>query len=379
MTMPQPQFDRPGSIRPDDGSRTPVRLLVASLLVVFVGGYGVAVFLSRDIWHNSREATRLTFTAQTSDGSTRPNELMTETADVVRQRLKRRGAAVAVDGMNVTVTVPGRNVKPDVLRDLIKTGRLDIRPVVQAVPAQPQDPTTSPAKPAAPDVVDFEKQIRQSADPRIQMLAIQVQASRCHDADPLAGKDDPSLPLVTCGSDNAGGEAAYLLDKSILNGADIARASSGFDEQRGIYVVSMEFTPKAAKVWAAFTTSHWQQGTQTAFVVDTHVVSAPAIREPIVAGKVEISGQFTQKSARELADVLGSGALPVPLAFTSSSEGTLRATTLSKILRVAIVGLGIGIAAIAIVVIIYLARRPPKFVAGASTGTDGGLTHSRAK
>lgn len=361
MTMPQPHLGQPGAARPNDRSSIVARLLVVSLLAVFVVGYGLAVFLTRDIWHNSREGTRLTFTAQTSDGAATPAGMVTETADMVRERLRGHGATVAVQGSDVVVTVPGRNVKPAALSGVIKTGRLHIRPVVQLVPAQPQI-APLPSKPADPAVIEFEKQIRQTTDPQMQLLALQVQATRCHDPDPLAGSDDPNLPLITCGSDSVGGAAAYLLDQSILSGADVAKASWGLDEQRGVYVVSMEFTPKAAKVWADFTSRHWQQGTQTAFIVDTQVISAPAIREPIVGGKVEITGHFTQQSARELAEILSSGSLPVPLIFTSSSEGTLGATTMSKVLRVAIIGLGVGIAAIVIAAMIYLVRRAPDHV-----------------
>ncbi len=361
MTMPQPQFGHPEAIRPNDGPSTVVRLLVVPLLLVFVLGYGLAVFLTRDVWHNSREGTRLTFTAQTSDGAAPPAAMVAETANVVRERLRGHGATVAVQGRDVVVTVPGRDVTPAALGSVIKTGRLYIRPVVQMVPAQPQT-SPLPPKPADPSAIEFEKQIRQTTDPRMQLLALQVQATRCHDPDPLAGSDDPNLPLITCGTDSVGGAAAYLLDQSILSGADIAKASWGLDEQRGVYVVSMEFTPKAAQVWADFTSRHWQQGTQTAFIVDTQVISAPAIREPIVGGTVEITGHFTQQSARELAEILGSGPLPVPLIFTSSSEGILGATTMSKVLRVAIVGLGVGITAIVIAAMIYLARRAPDHV-----------------
>lgn len=361
MTMSQPQYGHPGVVKPDNGPSTVVRLAVVSLMAAFVIGYGLAVFLTRDIWSAAREGTRLTFTAETPDGSAPSTDLVAATAAVVRERLRSRGAIVSADGSDVVVTVQGRNVKPDALIGVVKTGRLDIRPVLQALPAQPPGPTL-PSQPAHdPSVVEFEKQIRQTTDPSIQALGLQVQATRCHDADPLAGKDDPNLPLITCGSDSVGGATAYLLDKSILNGADVAKASSGLDRQRGIYVVTMEFTPKGTRVWADFTTRYWQQGMQTAFVVDTKVISAPAIREPLVGGKVEISGQFTQQSARELAEVLGSGSLPVSLAYTSSSEGTLGATTMSKVLRVAVIGLGIGITAIVIVALIYLVRRTPDY------------------
>jgi preprotein translocase subunit SecD len=45
------------------------------------------------------------------------------------------------------------------------------------------------------------------------------------------------------------------------------------------------------------------------------VISAPVIREPILGGNGIISGNFTTESARELALLLRSGALPAPLTF----------------------------------------------------------------
>ena len=231
---------------------------------------------------------------------------------------------------------------------------------------QPATPnaTTSPAAPPADlppkpgsgeerkQLIDFEKQIRQSEDPRIQRLALQVQSSRCFDPDdPLAGNDDPNLPLVTCGDDSQGGKAAYLLDKSIISGEEIKDASSGLDQQRGIYVVSMEFKPTGAKIWADYTSAHWQQGTQTAFTLDSKVISAPAIREPIPGGKTEISGQFTSDSAKQLAAALKYGSLP--LSFESSDAETVSATLGLTSLKAGLIAGAIGLAIVLLYSLIY--------------------------
>ena len=221
-------------------------------------------------------------------------------------------------------------------------------------PAAPA--TDLPPKPGSGEerkqLIDFEKQIRQSDDPRIQMLALQVQASRCYDADdPLAGNDDPNLPLVTCGDDSQGGKAAYLLDKAIISGEEIKDASSGLDQQRGIYVVSMEFKPTGAKVWAEYTSAHWQQGTQTAFTLDSKVISAPAIREPIPGGKTEISGQFTSDSAKQLAAALKYGSLP--LSFESSDAQTVSATLGLTSLKAGLIAGAIGLAIVLLYSLLY--------------------------
>ncbi|HCI47334.1 MAG TPA: protein translocase subunit SecD, partial [Rhodospirillaceae bacterium] len=48
-------------------------------------------------------------------------------------------------------------------------------------------------------------------------------------------------------------------------------------------------------------------------VLDGEVLSAPVIREPIVGGAGQISGNFTVQEASDLALVLRSGALPADL------------------------------------------------------------------
>ena len=50
-----------------------------------------------------------------------------------------------------------------------------------------------------------------------------------------------------------------------------------------------------------------------AIVLDDKVISAPNIREAITAGRGQISGSFTARSATDLAVLLRAGALPAPL------------------------------------------------------------------
>jgi len=50
-----------------------------------------------------------------------------------------------------------------------------------------------------------------------------------------------------------------------------------------------------------------------AIVLDSNVYSAPVIRERISGGSAQISGNFTEKTASDLAIVLRAGALPAPV------------------------------------------------------------------
>ncbi len=222
------------------------------------------------------------------------------------------------------------------------------RPYPQAPPPSPPPPGPAP-KPQEKDLaqrIADEKALRQSAEQQIQILALQFQATRCNEDDVLAGNDDPDLPLVTCSTDHT---QVYLLDKSIISGEQIKNASSGMDTQRGEYIVQVEFKPDAANTWADFTASH--VGTQTAFTLDSQVVSAPQIEEAIPGGNTQITGQFNAEKAKELANVLKYGSLP--LSFESSEAETVSATLGLTSLRAGLIAGAIGLALVLVYSLLY--------------------------
>ncbi|MGV0792450.1 protein translocase subunit SecD [Mycolicibacterium sp. XJ1819] len=210
----------------------------------------------------------------------------------------------------------------------------------------PADAPPPPGEPSLAERIAAEKQRRQSTDQIIQGLALQYQATRCHEDDILAGNDDPNLPLIACSQD---GDQVYLLDKSIINGEQIENASSGLDQQRGEYVVDVQFKGDASRTWADFTAAN--VGTQTAFVLDSQVVSAPEILEPIPGGRTQITGQFNESTARELANVLKYGSLP--LSFESSEAETVSATLGLTSLRAGLIAGAIGLALVLAYSLLY--------------------------
>jgi len=222
-------------------------------------------------------------------------------------------------------------------------------------PAPPVPPAGQPAPPGAPGQpappgppdprkdlaarIKFEKDLRQSSNQNLLLLSVQYMAGRCDQEDVLAGNDDPNLPLVTCSQDR---KYVYILDKSIISGDQIATAASGFDQQSGAYIVDLEFKEDAAKTWGDFTAANI--GTQTAFTLDSQVVSAPQIREAILGGRTQISGgdpPFTSESAKSLANVLKYGSLP--LSFESSEAETVSASLGLTSLKAGLVAGAIGL------------------------------------
>src|ERR1700730_18560169 len=108
------------------------------------------------------------------------------------------------------------------------------------------------------------------------------------------------------------GGAKYLIEKRVLVcSADLVDAQPGFDQRTSEPIVSFRFNPSGARKSSEATQAN--VGKPFAIVLDNKVISAPVIREPILGGSGQISGNFTVQSANDLAILLRAGALPAPL------------------------------------------------------------------
>jgi preprotein translocase subunit SecD len=104
----------------------------------------------------------------------------------------------------------------------------------------------------------------------------------------------------------------YLVQKRVMvSGADLTDAQPGFDQRTSEPIVSFRFNTSGARKFAE--TTQQNVGKPFAIVLDNEVISAPVIREPILGGSGQISGNFTVQSANDLAILLRAGALPAPL------------------------------------------------------------------
>ncbi|MCD2109647.1 protein translocase subunit SecD [Rhodococcus rhodochrous] len=222
-------------------------------------------------------------------------------------------------------------------------------------PQAPAEPTGAPEAPendgsltpqeqAAADIAAA-KATRQSEDPAVQQAA--ALALDCSAADPLAGNDDPALPLVACSTD---GTAIYLLGPSIIDGQQIDDATSGFNQQQSRYEVSLTFDSEGSNTWAQFTAANI--GQQAAFVLDSKVVSAPVIQGATPAGSAtSITGQFTNTQAAELANTLKYGSLP--LSFVASEAETVSATLGLASLEAGLIAGAVGLALVLLFCLAY--------------------------
>lgn len=125
-------------------------------------------------------------------------------------------------------------------------------------------------------------------------------------------------------------------------------------------LVSVQFSQEGAQLFADITTNN--VGEQLGIFLDGDLLSAPTINEPIVGGTAVISGGFTPDEARDLAQNLSFGALPLPISLESTQ--TIGATLGAEILEK---GIQAGIIGLSFILIFMLAwYRLPGLVAGVS-------------
>jgi protein-export membrane protein SecD len=103
-----------------------------------------------------------------------------------------------------------------------------------------------------------------------------------------------------------------VIKKQVLvSGENLVDAQPGFDQRTNEPIVTFRFDATGSKRFARATQEN--VGLPFAIILDGKVVSAPVIREPILGGSGQISGNFTVAEASDLAVTLRSGALPAKL------------------------------------------------------------------
>ena len=104
-------------------------------------------------------------------------------------------------------------------------------------------------------------------------------------------------------------KARYLVQKDIaVEGDDIIDVAPGFDSQSRQPVAFFRFNAHGTRRFAHITEDN--VGRTFAIVLDDRVLSVSVIREPILGGSGQISGNFTLEQANTIAMLLRSGTLP---------------------------------------------------------------------
>lgn len=123
-------------------------------------------------------------------------------------------------------------------------------------------------------------------------------------------------------------------------------------------IVSIKFNGEGGDLFGQITRDN--VGESLAIFLDGELISAPRINEAITGGSAIISGGFTPDEARDLAQNLNFGALPVPIILESTQTigASLGAEVLNKGIAAGVFGLGL------VIIFMILWYRLPGLVAG---------------
>jgi preprotein translocase subunit SecD len=254
------------------------------------------------------------------------------------------GATVNLQGTEVVVSVPGVKDARQVLAAVGQTAQLLFRPVLcEAGVGTKLVKTPLPA--CAPQYQDTEANLNVNTttgnpvniapDPAFTDIASTKPAKDL-------AQDTVLLPLL--------GQPGvrYVLGKSELTGHSIKKAIAQQD-QAGAWVVNYTLTSTGSPLWDKVAAENFHQ--LLAIELDGVVQSAPLIQPNQASftsfdGQGQISGSFTEASAKTLALAMNFGALPVRLQAltTRTVSPTLGHSAL-------VAGLGAGLAGLALVLL----------------------------
>jgi preprotein translocase subunit SecD len=173
--------------------------------------------------------------------------------------------------------------------------------------------------------------------------------------------NNANVQTVSCGSEG-GITYKFVLDKAKVLGKDITSASATQNTSSVYWQTNLNFNSAGAAAFGTLTeqmNSKYASGGQPtspldylAVVLDGNVISFPAIDQgAIPGGSAQITGNFSQDQATNLANVLNYGALP--LTFTKESVQSISPSLGSDQLHAGLLAGAIGLLLVVLYCLLY--------------------------
>ena len=312
-----------------------VRRLVASL-VVTVGG--VAILLGTNLASGNRPALGLDLQGGASvtlqpEAAADPTALAVA-VDIIRERVDSIGVAepeILVQGDTVVINLPGISDQQRALDVIGRQGELVLRPVLQMGEPSAQGPATT---------IDPTATTLEGAATTSSPTTTEATAGQGGGAEPA----DPSGTEVV--ADKSG--TSYVVGPVAMSG-NVFQNDAVAEVNGGSWSVSVSLRSGAEgeDLWNALTTKCFGRDAtcptgQIAMVLDGEVISAPVVQAAVFSGgTVQITGDFTETEARDLARILEFGAVPVK--FEVASVQSVSPTLGTDSLRAALLAGALGV------------------------------------
>jgi preprotein translocase subunit SecD len=260
--------------------------------------------------------------------------------DIIRSRVDSLGVAepeIARQGENIIIDLPGVKNQERARRLVGRTAELRFRPVLQVLPPEGVEvtttTTTAPALTTTTAAGATTSTVKQpgtvSAGQATTTSATTAttapptppdtspSATTSTTVAPLVGKvptspeDDPTKEVVLPVRPQRDGEEGQRMRLGPAELTGRAVSSARAELIGGGWGVSLRFNKEGSEGFDAMARKYF--GQQVAIVLDGVVQSAPTIQSQEFGGRAQITGSFTQAEARDLALVLRYGSLPVTL------------------------------------------------------------------
>ncbi len=264
-----------------------------------------------------------------------PASVLDQAIEIIRNRVDALGVAepdISRQGSSIIVQLPGVKNRDRALEVVGQTAQLFFRPVRETLPAaeQPGEATTTTAAPPAT-----------AAAPGSAAAAGAA-------ADTQA---EPPAEVVLPEKDRDGRVVArYRLGPAQVTGRAMSGARAVVNPTTGAWGVEFSLTSEGTKAWNDMAAAIGQGG-QVAIDLDGEVKSAPSLQTTDFPGKGQITGNFSQREAKDLALVLRYGSLPVQL--EPQTVQTVSASLGRDSLRAGVVSGLVGLGLVALYMVLY--------------------------
>jgi preprotein translocase subunit SecD len=231
--------------------------------------------------------------------------------EIIRSRVDALGVAepeIQRQGNSIVIELPGVKNQQHALQLVGRTAQLLFRPVLNQLPY-----TTNPA-PDQPHITPPDQ-------------------------------DEPTATVYLPDKDK---KVIYQLGPAQLTGKALSSADATID-QTGQWKVEFTTTSSGSGQWDKVAQQNYQK--QVAIDLDGVVQSAPQINAQQFNGRGEITGNFTQSQAKDLALVLKYGSLPVQL--QPQTVETVSATLGKDSLSAGLIAGAVGIGLVALYMVFY--------------------------
>ena len=273
------------------------------------------------------------------------SEAIDQAVSIIRQRVNSLGVAeseVASQGSGtnrqIVISVPGESGRR-VIELVGQTAELRFRQVLAESSGVPTTATDAAATPPA------------GISPELNALYAALDCTNPENRQGT-GSDVATDVILACSTD---GGAKYILAGAEVLGRQVSKATAAVDTTTGgNWFVSLTFNGEGTKAFGdqtARVVSLTAPQNQVAIVLDGLVVSAPRINEAIRGGSAQITGNFTQVEAQDLANVLKYGSLP--LAFDRGEVQQVSPTLGSDQLSAGLLAGGLGLGLVLLYSVLY--------------------------